>query len=92
LPEASQQDRDQRSGDPRLKVYIVGHSDNQGSLDSNLALSRARAQSVVDALVKGHKVDPKRLAAAGVASYTPAASNANDGGRAKNRRVELVAQ
>jgi outer membrane protein OmpA-like peptidoglycan-associated protein len=40
LPEASQQDRDQRSGDPRLKVDIVGHTDNQGSLDSNLALSR----------------------------------------------------
>ena len=75
-----------------LRVYIVGHTDNQGTLDANLALSRARAQAVADALVRTYKVDPKRLAAAGVANYAPLASNSNDAGRAKNRRVELVVQ
>jgi OmpA-OmpF porin, OOP family len=75
-----------------LRVFIVGHTDNQGALDANLALSRARAQAVVDALVKTYKIDTKRLAAAGVANYAPVASNANEAGRAKNRRVELVAQ
>lgn len=75
-----------------LRVFIVGHTDNQGALETNLALSRARAQAVVDALAKNYKVDARRLAAAGVANYAPVASNASDSGRAKNRRVELVAQ
>ena len=79
-------------GTPALRVHIVGHTDNQGALEANLALSRARAQAVVDALVKAHKVDPRRLSAAGVASYAPVASNVGDAGRAKNRRVELVVQ
>jgi outer membrane protein OmpA-like peptidoglycan-associated protein len=75
-----------------LRVYIVGHTDNQGSLDANLTLSRARAHAVVDALAKTHKIDAKRLAAASVASYAPVASNAGEPGRARNRRVELVLQ
>lgn len=75
-----------------LRVFIVGHTDNQGALDANLALSRARAQAVVDALVKTYKIDAKRLAAAGVANYAPVAGNGNDAGRAKNRRVEMVVQ
>jgi outer membrane protein OmpA-like peptidoglycan-associated protein len=75
-----------------MRVYVVGHTDNQGGLDGNLALSKARAQAVVDALVKNYQVDAKRLAAAGVANYAPVASNAGDAGRARNRRVELVLQ
>lgn len=76
---------------PSLKVYIVGHTDNQGALDSNTTLSLQRAQAVVAALVKGG-VDAKRLVARGVASLAPLASNASDAGRARNRRVELVEQ
>lgn len=77
---------------PALKVYIVGHTDNQGALDANLALSQQRAQAVVAALAGGYKVDAKRLAAKGVANLAPVASNAADEGRARNRRVELVVQ
>ena len=77
---------------PALKVHVVGHTDNQGTLDANLALSRQRAQAVVDALVKTYKVDVRRLGAAGVASYAPLAGNADEAGRARNRRVELVVQ
>lgn len=79
-------------GNPALRVFVVGHTDNQGALDANVALSRARAQAVVDALVKEYKVDAGRLGVAGVASYAPVASNASDAGRARNRRVELVVQ
>lgn len=79
-------------GNAALRVFIVGHTDNQGVLEANLALSRARAQAVVDALVKNHKIDAKRLGAAGVANHAPVASNASEAGRAKNRRVELVVQ
>ena len=79
-------------GQPALKVFIVGHTDNQGALDANLALSQQRAAAVSTALVSGYKIDAKRLLAKGVASLAPTASNANDDGRARNRRVELVVQ
>jgi flagellar motor protein MotB len=46
----------------------------------------------VNALVQEHHVDARRLSARGVASFAPVASNAAEAGRAKNRRVELVAQ
>jgi OOP family OmpA-OmpF porin len=77
---------------PALKVYIVGHTDNQGNLDANQALSQQRAQAVVTALAKQYQIAPARLASKGVASLAPVASNADEAGRAKNRRVELVVQ
>jgi outer membrane protein OmpA-like peptidoglycan-associated protein len=76
----------------QLKVYIVGHTDNQGALESNLSLSKARAQAVVDALAGTHGIDARRLSAAGVANWAPVASNAAEAGRARNRRVEMVVQ
>ena len=79
-------------GDPSLRVFIVGHTDNQGALEANLQLSQRRADAVVAALVQQHAVDSKRLTARGVANLAPLASNAGEAGRAKNRRVELVAQ
>jgi outer membrane protein OmpA-like peptidoglycan-associated protein len=78
--------------DGSLKVHIVGHTDNQGTLDANLVLSKARAQTVVDALTTTYKVDARRLSAAGVASYAPLGNNASEMGRARNRRVEMVLQ
>jgi OmpA-OmpF porin, OOP family len=75
-----------------LKVYVVGHTDNVGSYDANLALSRARAEAVVEALVARHGVERARLVPAGVADLAPLASNATENGRAMNRRVELVAR
>jgi OmpA-OmpF porin, OOP family len=79
-------------GDPALRVFIVGHTDNAGALESNLQLSQRRAEAVVAALVQRHAVDGKRLTERGVANLAPLASNAVEAGRAKNRRVELVAQ
>jgi OOP family OmpA-OmpF porin len=75
-----------------LKVYIVGHTDNQGAAEANLALSQKRADAIVAALVRDYKVDPKRMQARGAASFAPVASNASEAGRARNRRVELVEQ
>jgi outer membrane protein OmpA-like peptidoglycan-associated protein len=75
---------------PALKVFLVGHTDNQGTLDANQALSQQRAQAVADALAKGYQIDARRFMARGVASLAPVASNAEEAGRARNRRVELV--
>lgn len=76
---------------PDLKVYIVGHTDNTGTLQHNLALSQRRADSVVKAL-EAQGVAASRLSAKGLASYAPVASNDSEQGRAQNRRVELVEQ
>jgi outer membrane protein OmpA-like peptidoglycan-associated protein len=80
------------AADPGLKLHVVGHTDNVGSLDSNMKLSRDRADAVVKALVGKHGVAASRLRAHGVASLSPVASNDSGEGRAKNRRVELVKQ
>ncbi len=78
--------------DTARKFHIVGHTDNQGSIEGNITLSQQRAEAVVAQLVRDYKIDAKRIASRGVASFSPMASNENDAGRAKNRRVELVAQ
>jgi outer membrane protein OmpA-like peptidoglycan-associated protein len=75
---------------PALRVHVVGHTDNQGTLEGNFALSRARAQAVSAALIADFGIEASRLNANGVSSLAPVASNADEAGRARNRRVELV--
>jgi OOP family OmpA-OmpF porin len=75
-----------------LRLVIVGHTDNQGSLDYNMDLSKRRATAVRDALVKGHGINAARLSAWGAGYLAPVASNRSEEGRAQNRRVELVEQ
>jgi len=74
-----------------LKVWVVGHTDNVGTADANVALSNARAASVVKALVAAG-IDAARMAPHGDGPFAPVAANTTDDGRARNRRVELVAQ
>ena len=76
---------------PTVRVFIVGHTDNVGSFEANQALSLGRAQAVVAALAASG-VDAKRLSAKGAANIAPLASNTNEEGRARNRRVEMVLQ
>jgi OmpA-OmpF porin, OOP family len=78
--------------DAGLKVYVVGHTDNVGQFASNVKLSQDRAASVVNALVSKHGIAAARLTPFGCGPATPVASNKTDEGKAKNRRVELVAQ
>lgn len=77
---------------PGLKLYVVGHTDNVGRLESNMTLSRDRAAAVVAVLVSEYGTDRARLAPHGVGPLAPVASNATEDGRAQNRRVELVKQ
>ncbi len=77
---------------PTVRVFIVGHTDNQGALDANMTLSQQRAQSVVNALSTNYRIDPKRMVGKGVGSLAPISTNGSEDGRAKNRRVELVLQ
>lgn len=74
-----------------LRLLVVGHTDNVGGFPANLELSKKRADAVVAQLISQYKVDAKRLQAFGVAYASPVASNVEEAGRARNRRVELVA-
>lgn len=70
---------------PKLAIIVVGHTDNQGKLDYNTALSRRRAKAVVQALQADHGIKKVRLTPAGVGFLAPVASNATDAGRALTR-------
>ena len=76
---------------PAMRLWVVGHTDSQGSAESNVTLSQARAAAVVRALT-GMGIAATRLAPHGAGPYAPVASNDTDEGRARNRRVELVKQ
>ena len=73
-----------------LRLSIVGHTDNKGSDDYNLDLSRRRADNVVQALVRDHGIKASRLDARGAGASEPVAANDSETNRALNRRVELI--
>jgi len=76
--------------EPTLNLYIVGHTDNKGSLDYNLNLSQKRAEAVVRELTGSYGIESSRITPKGLGLLAPKASNKTEQGRAKNRRVELV--
>lgn len=75
---------------PELRVYIVGHTDNAGTYEHNLELSRRRATAVVEALAGEFGIDGGRLMPVGVGPVAPVASNESEAGREQNRRAVLV--
>lgn len=73
---------------PKMRIEIGGHTDDQGSASYNLRLSESRAKAVADYLIaKG--IDPKRLQYRGYGKTRPIADNKTEEGQAKNRRVEI---
>jgi outer membrane protein OmpA-like peptidoglycan-associated protein len=78
--------------DTKLKLYVVGHTDNIGALAANVDLSNLRAAAVVQILVAKYGITADRLQPYGNGPYAPLSSNQTEEGRAVNRRVELVQQ
>jgi OmpA-OmpF porin, OOP family len=74
-----------------LNVSIEGHTDNTGTPQRNKALSELRAQSVLNAVLKGG-IEKNRLSSRGWGQDKPIAENKTEEGKAKNRRVEIVKQ
>jgi outer membrane protein OmpA-like peptidoglycan-associated protein len=68
-------------------LNIIGHTDNVGSEEYNLALSQRRAQSVGHYLVKQLGIDPQRLNVRGAGFSNPVAGNDTPEGRRQNRNV-----
>lgn len=71
------------------RVRIEGHTDNRGTPEYNLDLSKRRAASVLRYLSE-HGVEAARLESEGYGMDKPIADNKTEQGRAKNRRVEFV--
>lgn len=76
--------------DENIKLNIIGHTDADGNSDSNLKLSKERAQSVKNALVDHYDISENRLQTDGKGASDPVAKNDTADGKAQNRRVEFV--
>ena len=73
-----------------LNIYVVAHTDISGRLDNNLVVSKNRATTIVNYLIKRYLISPERILAEGVGPLSPVASNLTQDGREKNNRIELV--
>lgn len=79
------------------QIVVEGHTDNvplgaglRTDFPSNWELSAARAAAVVRFFQKEGGLEPQRLSVRGYSHYKPVASNNNEEGRRKNRRIEII--
>jgi OOP family OmpA-OmpF porin len=75
---------------PGRKIMVEGHTDNTGTASYNQGLSERRAAAVKDYLVRNGAVEEGRITAVGYGVSRPVATNATRGGRAQNRRVDII--
>lgn len=73
---------------PAMKLQLEGHADARGTVSYNNSLSMQRAQSVRDYLMS-RNISGSRIEMVGYGELKPAADNASEAGRARNRRVEV---
>lgn len=75
---------------PSGSATLEGHTDSKGDDAYNQRLSERRAESVERWLVEREGIDGSRLTPRGWGERKPVASNDDDAGRQRNRRVEVV--
>lgn len=75
---------------PDVKVKIVGHTDADGDDNSNMDLSKRRAEAVKASLVKDFGINMGRLESDGKGETQPMDKNTTAEGKANNRRVEFI--
>ena len=75
---------------PKTFVAVQGFTDNRGTPEYNMKLSRERAEAVTDYLMKNFKLDSGRVATMWYGEANPVASNDSAENRWKNRRVEIA--
>ena len=77
---------------PSVKIIVAGHTDNTGTFEGNMNLSKARAESIKNYLASNSNIAASRVIAQGVGQCCPVTTNATEEGRKLNRRVEIVKQ
>lgn len=79
---------------PHQSMRVEGHTDDlpihTAQFATNWELSTARAANITRQLIAQHAVAPTQISASGYAEYRPVASNATEGGRQQNRRVDII--
>jgi OmpA-OmpF porin, OOP family len=73
-----------------VNVTIVGHTDSDGDEKANLDLSKRRAESVKQILIKEFSIDAARMKTDGKGENQPSDVNTTSAGKANNRRVEFI--
>ena len=73
---------------PSLRVLITGHTDNTGTREKNVQLSKGRAEAVKTYLV-GKGIEPSRIETKGAGPDEPIDSNVTAAGQQRNRRIEF---
>lgn len=71
------------------RIRIEGNTDNTGSLATNLALSKKRAQAVAAYLTRAYNMDSDRFIIVGNGPNKPIANNSSESGKAQNRRTDF---
>lgn len=75
--------------EPSKKIRVEGHTDSSGEAATNAELSQKRADAVRQALID-LGIDGDRITSKGMGQDFPIASNADEAGRARNRRVDVI--
>lgn len=75
--------------EPDKKIRVEGHTDSSGEAEANQQLSQQRADAVRLALIE-LGIAEDRITATGMGQDFPIASNEDDAGRARNRRVDVI--
>jgi outer membrane protein OmpA-like peptidoglycan-associated protein len=73
---------------PEVRLEVTGYSSSTGTHAQNLAVSRARAECVAEALHKAG-IPNERMTVKGLGPENPIGDNATHEGRMKNQRVEI---
>jgi uncharacterized protein (TIGR02145 family) len=73
-----------------IRILVVGHTDSDGSNESNIDLSKRRAESVKKELVTKFNIDAARIETDGKGESEPLDKNDSAVSKAKNRRVEFI--
>ena len=75
---------------PSVNIKIIGHTDSDGSEDSNDTLSRKRAEAVKQAMYKMYGITNTRMQTDGMGERHPIVLNDTPQGKAQNRRVDFI--
>jgi outer membrane protein OmpA-like peptidoglycan-associated protein len=85
ISQVLQQDQD-------INLKIVGHTDADGNDETNMKLSKERAEAVKQTLVSVYGISEGRLISEGKGESEPITDNTTLNGKAQNRRVEFIKQ
>ncbi len=75
---------------PERDILVAGHTALAGTAEGRLRLSKQRAQSVADYLIKQGVRKPEQVTTAGYGAERPVAPNDTEPNMARNRRVEIT--